>query len=333
MANKTVLTKKFRLMLAVTAVTVAIGISGCTIPVGTGENHDSNGITTSRGEHERDGGNGDGEDSEHASASDGEESGNTLTLTEQYDTVRKGARLVLVYDAESNAFNGTVENTTDSTLQQVRVEVHLSNGVELGPTTPVDLAPGQKVDVTLPATAQSFDGWTPHAEVGPGTGGEAGEHGSGGEDGEDGGNGDGEDSEHGSASDGEESGNTLTLTEQYDTVRKGARLVLVYDAQSNAFNGTVENTTSSTLQQVRVEVHLSNGVELGPTTPVDLAPGQKVDVTLPATAQSFDGWTTHAEVGPGTGGEAGEHGSGGENGEDGEHGSDGEDGGENNSGG
>lgn len=196
MANKTVLTKKFRLMLAVTAVTVAIGISGCTIPVGTGEHHDENGVTTSRGEHEREGGNGDGEDSERASASDGEESGNTLTLTERYDTVRNGARLILVYDAESNAFNGTVENTTDSTLQQVRVEVHLSNGVELGPTTPVDLAPGQIVDVTLPATAEAFDGWTPHAEVGPGTGGEAGEHGPGGEGGEDG--------EHGS--DGEEGG-------------------------------------------------------------------------------------------------------------------------------
>ena len=321
MANKTVLTKKFRLMLAVTAVTVAIGISGCTIPVGTGEHHDENGVTTSRGEHEREGGNGDGEDSEHASASDGEESGDTLTLTERYDTVRKGARLVLAYDAQSNAFNGTVENITDSTLQHVRVEVHLSNGVELGPTTPVDLAPGQIVDVTLPATAQAFDGWTPHAEVGPGTGGEAGEHGSGGEDGEDGGIDDGEGSEGVNASDGEESGNALTLTERYDTVRKGARLVLAYDAQSNAFNGTVENTTDSTLQQVRVEVHLSNGVELGPTTPVDLAPGQKVDVTLPATAQAFDGWTTHAEVGPGTGGEAGEHGSGGE------------DGGENNSGG
>ena len=195
MANKTVLTKNFRLMLAVTAVTVAIGISGCTIPVGTGEHQDANGVTTSRGEHERDGGNGDGEDSEHGSASDGEESGNTLTLTERYDTVRNGARLVLDYDAESNAFNGTVENTTDSTLQQVRVEVHLSNGVELGPTTPVDLAPGQIVDVTLPATAEAFDGWTPHAEVGPGTGDEAGEHGSGGEGGE--GGEDSEDSEDG----------------------------------------------------------------------------------------------------------------------------------------
>ena len=187
MASKMVLKKKFVSMVAVTAVTVAIGISGCVMAVGTGEHHGSSGIETSRGEHEREGGTGEGESSEGVSESEGEESGKTLTLTERYDTVRKGARLILVYDAQSNAFNGTVENTTDGTLEQVRVEVHLSNGVELGPTTPVDLAPGQIVDVTLLATAQSFDGWTPHAEVGLGTGGEAGEHGPGGEDGEEGG--------------------------------------------------------------------------------------------------------------------------------------------------
>ncbi len=192
MANKILLTKNFALMFALTAVMVAIGISGCSITVGTGEHHGSNSITTSRGEHERDDGErSEGEGSEGVSASDGEESGTSLTLTERYDTVRKGARLVLAYDAQSNAFTGTVENTTNSTLQQVRVEVHLSSGVELGPTAPVDLAPGQKVDVTLPATDQAFDGWTPHAEVGPGTGGEAGEHGPGGEDGE--GSEDGED--------------------------------------------------------------------------------------------------------------------------------------------
>ncbi len=49
----------------------------------------------------------------------------------------------------------------------VRVEVHLSNGIELGPTTPVDLAPGQMASVTLPASDQPFDTWNPHAEVGP----------------------------------------------------------------------------------------------------------------------------------------------------------------------
>ena len=75
-----------------------------------------------------------------ACASDGatittseEESGTELALDESYDAVRNGARLVLTYDAQGNSFNGFVENTTDNILKQVRVEVHLSNGVELGP--------------------------------------------------------------------------------------------------------------------------------------------------------------------------------------------------------
>ena len=62
-------------------------------------------------------------------------------------------------------------NTTSATLTQVRIEVHLSNGIELGPTTPADLAPGTALNVILHASAQSFDGWTPHAEVGGGEGG------------------------------------------------------------------------------------------------------------------------------------------------------------------
>ena len=64
----------------------------------------------------------------------------------------------------------------------------------------------------------------------------------------------------------EESNVELTLNDQYDKVRNGARLILNYDAQSNSFKGTVENTTNETLKRVRVEVHLSNGKELGPTT-------------------------------------------------------------------
>lgn len=181
MAKKIVLTKCLGLMLALTVVTAAIGMSGCVMTVPTSEHHGEEGITTGRGEHEREDGAGHGDSSEDAGTDDGEESGNMLTLTEKYDTVRKGVRLILVYDADSNAFTGRVENTTSSTLQEVRVEVHLSNGVELGPTTPADLAPSEIADVSLPATVQAFDGWTPHAEVGPGNGGENGEHGPAGE--------------------------------------------------------------------------------------------------------------------------------------------------------
>ncbi len=107
-----------------------------------------------------------------------------------------------------------------------------------------------------------------------------------------------------------ESGTELALDETYDKTRNGARLILNYDSQSNTFKGTVENTTAETLKQVRVEVHLSNGKELGPTTPADLAPGEKKDVELPADSTDFDGWTAHPEVGESEhshGEEQGEH--------------------------
>lgn len=111
-----------------------------------------------------------GETGEHGGESegreDGEEAGTQLNLNETFDEVRAGARLILTYDADANAFTGTVENTTDATLKQVRVEVHLSNGAELGPTTPVDLAPGQVAEISLPATEESFTTWSAHSEVG-----------------------------------------------------------------------------------------------------------------------------------------------------------------------
>ena len=103
----------------------------------------------------------------------------------------------------------------------------------------------------------------------------------------------------------------------FDMVRGGARLVLSYDAPSNSCRGTVENTTNNTLPRVRIEVHLSNGTELGSTPPIDLAPNQVVAVDLPSTQASFTGWVAHAEVDGGEGGgeeSGGEHGGGGESG-------------------
>ena len=97
---------------------------------------------------------------------EGEESGQEFAKNETYDHVRNGARLKLVYDAKTNAFVGTVENTTNQTLSKVRVEVHLSNGIELGPTTPTDLVPGQKINVELSAAGQDFNKWSAHPEVG-----------------------------------------------------------------------------------------------------------------------------------------------------------------------
>ncbi len=123
----------------------------------------------------------------------------------------------------------------------------------------------------------------------------------------------------GGGEDGEESGTEFGLGDTFDEVRAGARLILSYDADANAFNGTVENTTRSNLSRVRVEVHLSNGIELGPTTPVDLASGESIDVTLRASTQPFTSWSAHPEVGGGDSAESGEGG--------GEHGGEGSEGG------
>ena len=104
-----------------------------------------------------------------------------------------------------------------------------------------------------------------------------------------------ESGEHGEG--GEESGTQFGLGDTFNEVRAGARLILSYDSATNTFKGTVENTTGATLNRVRVEVHLSNGIELGPTTPVYLAPGQVAEVTLPASSQPFTSWSAHPEVG------------------------------------
>ncbi|NER13584.1 hypothetical protein GWK08_09060 [Leptobacterium flavescens] len=96
----------------------------------------------------------------------GEESGTQLGLNETFDMVRNGVRLIMSYNSQNQTFEGTIENTTNSTISQVRVEVHLSNGVELGPTTPVNLAPGEIQNVSLSASGQNFNRWSPHAETG-----------------------------------------------------------------------------------------------------------------------------------------------------------------------
>lgn len=108
-----------------------------------------------------------GHEKEHGEhAGEGEEIGPRISIDGTHDEVRKGIRLILSFDNESSSFIGTVENVTEKTISRVRVEVHLSNGKELGPTEPIDLAPGKKVDVKLSAEGQSFNWWKAHAEAG-----------------------------------------------------------------------------------------------------------------------------------------------------------------------
>ena len=488
MINKMISKKKMtRMFLIGPVVGTMLGVGiliGCAGDIGPTEGRDSGDARVSQEISERGGGESGNEGPEGTggeSGNEGPEGGggseegsgtSQLAPDETFDTTRAGARLIMSYDAAGNAFTGTVENTTNSTLTNVRIEVHLSNGTELGPTTPVDMAPGEVIAINLPSTPESFTGWTPHAEVGSGEGGgetaggesgpdgpegpESGSEaareaamsspitpldqtwngvlgglavsarydaatqsvhttvenvsqqklcyvqaephlksgtqtvgelgpgkmgdlnpgqqassilavsaepelagvaydgyvvhmevfdcggpgpvahtgaeggsgeGAGGEGHGPGGEGSGSEGAEGSGGSEEGSGaSQLALNEAFDEVRGGARLVMAYDPPTNSFRGIVENTTDNTLNRVRIEVHLSNGTELGPTTPVNMAPGQVMGIILPSTPESFTGWVAHAEVGGGEGNESGGEGSG-------EHGGVGESGGEHGGGG
>ncbi len=177
MMVKKLMTRAF-LIGPVLATMLGVGILiSCTSDNGAGEGHDSGGATAGQEVSERGGGESGGE---HGAAGEGTEGGGaeeaggeegseaTLAPDETFDMVRSGARLILSYDASSNSFTGTVENTTSNVLTRVRIEVHLSNGTELGPTTPIDLAPDEMATVTLHSTQSAFTGWITHAEVGSG---------------------------------------------------------------------------------------------------------------------------------------------------------------------
>jgi hypothetical protein len=101
----------------------------------------------------------------HDEGSEGEEGGEYVAKGATWDATRRGARLVLSYDAATDSFVGAVENASDAMLCSVRVEVHLDGGSELGPTDPTDLAAGQSASVTLAVEGEPFESWTAHPEV------------------------------------------------------------------------------------------------------------------------------------------------------------------------
>ena len=137
---------------AVLAIACAVSLAACggnpSAPTDVGE-----------GEHGESG-------SESGSENERGESGIRYGLSETANEIRSGVNLVISYDEPREKFNGTVTNTTNATVSNVRVEVHLSSGIELGPTARMNLTPGQARSVELDASGQTFTWWTVHVEVG-----------------------------------------------------------------------------------------------------------------------------------------------------------------------
>lgn len=153
------------------SISIGLLITGCSSEDSEhshGENadhtHEQTAQQTEETEHPHEH-NGESEHEDEHSHESGE-SNEQLELDETYDQLRRGTRLTLSYTEETGLFTGSVENTTEELLPQVRVVVHLSNGTELGPTTPVDLDPGQSQSIELSADSEEFDQWTASTETG-----------------------------------------------------------------------------------------------------------------------------------------------------------------------
>ncbi|MXX55307.1 MAG: hypothetical protein F4106_11735 [Gemmatimonadetes bacterium] len=98
-----------------------------------------------------------------------------------------------------------------------------------------------------------------------------------------------------------ESGTRWNPDETATETRSGVTLILSYDSSSQRFNGTATNTTNSPVSDVRVEIHLSNGTELGPTPRTSLNAQESKPVTLDARGQNFDWYSVHVEFGSSSG--------------------------------
>lgn len=108
-----------------------------------------------------------GGESHDEGGGEGEEGGVYIAKAATWDAVRRGARLVLSFNATSNTFTGTVENRGTTRMCDARAKVHLGEGGgELGPTPKVNLTPGQKSPIVLPSGGKAFSTWTAHPEVG-----------------------------------------------------------------------------------------------------------------------------------------------------------------------
>ena len=223
-----------------------------------------------------------------------DEPGSLWSKNETATEIMRGVRLILQYDASSQAFVGTLENLNTNIAPQVEVKVYVSDGDyvshEFGPSTPVDMEPGETKDITVPVTSGTdFTKFKINASTKSGDG-EGGEEG---EEGEEGGEG---------GEEGNESGLLWNKEDTADEIVNGVHLILDFDTLTESFIGTIENINTILAPQVRVEVHVyqseTSTEEFGPTTPGDMDPGAMRDVTLPITpGTEFVKFNMHPEVG------------------------------------
>ncbi len=320
--------QSIRLLKSILVLSFAALVAGCGGGGGGGEGSEASGHEGSGGDGGgSEGGDGGGAASDAPFVSSGRSLGifESLILMpdEAYAGLLNDTEIAISYDPARRTFVGRVRNEAAGAVCDVSPAVELDGWLRIASLTPdgedhvVDgLRPYDRTEFEFPlAQGTEFEEWVvmietfecssaPSGTGGGGEGGEgAGEHGGEGGGGEhgSGGEGSGEGGGEGSEGGGEggEDDPTIPIMEVASGTFGSAEYSFLFDMADLAFRGTVHNPTAQSICGSKTEIHMGLGgtsvVELGPTIPADLQPGETFKVVMTAPAYMPDTYAVHPE--------------------------------------
>lgn len=238
----------------------------------------------------------------------GRSEGLVLMNDETFAAKLHDTEVAVVYNEAMQAFIGRIRNEAPVAVCDVQIGLEIDDGDATlqAQLMGLGLSAGQGHDFQVPHSGQAWSDWTLSVETytcasAPagtlpsegseggaehgGSGGEGGgEHGGGSQGGGESGEGShAEGGAEGGSESGEERSPNTPIGQFIAGTRQGQTYDFSFDAMTDLFEGTVENTSMSVVCASRTEIHVGTAagvVELGPTIPQDLAPGDMLNVVM-----------------------------------------------------
>ena len=241
-----------------------------------------------------------------------------LAPDESFSGLLNDTEISMVYDPLNEVFRGRVKNEAATAVCDLTVTAMLDgfmpvNTTLSGNSLMIGLTAGGGQAFEFFAPSVMFNQWTvvtesfscssaPTSTPGGGEGAE-GPEGGGSEGPEAGGGSEGPEGPEpgGGAESGDEASPPIPINQPFSGVFQNQQFDFAFDPLTSAFRGTVENVTSAFVCESRTEIHLGFGtavVELGPTIPENLSPGEIRKIVIWPDGRLADTYTLHPEATP-----------------------------------
>ena len=237
----------------------------------------------------------------------------TLERRETFAGLLGDTEIAATFDEMRDMFIGRLRNEASEAACDVQVAVVLNPG--MGRENALDipqiagLRVGERSSFELQADGMSFSHWTVQIDTytcasapaggASSEGSECGNEGAGEHGGSGGEHGAGGAGSEGGGESGEEANPSIPIDRPYAGENAGQTFDLAYD--TGLFRGTVENTSTVPICDSRTEIHLGTAmgvVELGPTIPEDLEPGEVLYVVMYQDGPEPDTYILPPEASP-----------------------------------